>query len=207
MIISHKYKFIFFPIPKTGTHSIRFALRPYLGPKDEEHVALFHHSKLITGNFEHRKNGHISVQEIRPWFSEDQWNSYYKFTFVRNPFDRFISACFFKYPFLKKEQENLLRCRAWLKIILQKEQKNSQTIFKPQMDFISNTDGEIAVDFIGKTENINKDFCTIANHLGLKGGDLQKINSTTHNPPSYYLDPELENNLRIIYKQDFLLYK
>lgn len=206
MIISHKHKFIFFPIPKTGTHAIRFALRPVLGPEDEEHVALYHHSKLTTGNFKDRKNGHITVQEIKPWFSEDQWNQYYKFTFVRNPLDRFISACFFKYPFLVKEQQNPSKCRAWLKVILKKEQKKPSIVFKPQLSFIVDSNNKLAVDFIGKTEKFNDDFSTVCQQLALHTTELQKVNVSIHLNTSFYLDEELETNLRTNYMQDFMLY-
>jgi hypothetical protein len=46
MIISHKHKFIFFAIPRTGTHAIRFALRPFLGEEDWEQVGLFKNSLI-----------------------------------------------------------------------------------------------------------------------------------------------------------------
>ena len=40
MIVSHEHRFIFAAVPKTGTHSIREALRPQLGPDDVEQARL-----------------------------------------------------------------------------------------------------------------------------------------------------------------------
>ena len=38
MIISNRHRFIFFAVPKTGTHSVRQALRPFLADDDMEQV-------------------------------------------------------------------------------------------------------------------------------------------------------------------------
>ena len=40
-IISHQHRFVFVAVPKVASHSIRFALRPFLDDNDEEQVSLF----------------------------------------------------------------------------------------------------------------------------------------------------------------------
>jgi len=46
LIISHRRRFIFFAVPKTGTHSVRRALRALLGPEDLEQVGLFERKRF-----------------------------------------------------------------------------------------------------------------------------------------------------------------
>ena len=41
MIVSHLHRYIFVAMPKTGTHSVRQALREHLGPDGIEQVGLF----------------------------------------------------------------------------------------------------------------------------------------------------------------------
>ena len=41
MIISHQHRFIFAAVPKTGTHSVRQALREHMSEEDIEQVGLF----------------------------------------------------------------------------------------------------------------------------------------------------------------------
>ena len=41
------------------------------------------------------QHGHISLQQVRPFLGEEAFASYFKFAFVRNPFDRFVSYCAF----------------------------------------------------------------------------------------------------------------
>ena len=96
MIVSHKHKFIFIAIPKTATHAIRFALRPHLGNEDWEQVDLFHKSRLPFNDFKNINHGHISAIEAKKVLGEEVWDNYFKFSFVRNPYDRFVSYAFFK---------------------------------------------------------------------------------------------------------------
>jgi len=105
MIISHKHKFIFVAVPRTGTHSVRFALRQHLGDEDLEQVNLFTRKRMPFPEIAQKQNGHITAQEIIPHIGEDIWNRYFKFGFVRNPWDRFISVCFFLYRRKSKKYE------------------------------------------------------------------------------------------------------
>jgi hypothetical protein len=200
MIISHKHKFIFFPIPKTGTHSIRFAVRPYLDEQDEEHVALFHHSKFNIEAFNDRKNGHFSVQEIRPHLSDEIWNTYYKFCFVRNPFDRFVSTCFFNNPQIKNNPE---MASAFLKLIAKKELKNKSLFYRPQQHYLIDRNGDIAINFIGKLENMQADYELICEKIKIPMRTLDQLNTSMHENYATYYDEELEQLVVELYLEDF----
>ncbi len=66
MIISSLHKFIFVAIPKTGTHSVRQALRHHMGPQDLEQVGLFVKKHFPIPELARLQHGHLSLQQIRP---------------------------------------------------------------------------------------------------------------------------------------------
>ena len=93
MLISHQHKFITIDIPKTGTRSFRESLVP-LGVIDEFgapnlKAEFYQHDGAIRAKKQFVKNG---------W----NWNDYFKFTIVRNPWQRYFS--FFKYFKQKSER-------------------------------------------------------------------------------------------------------
>jgi hypothetical protein len=91
MIVSHKHRFIFVAVPKTGTHSVRQALREQLGDEDVEQVGLFVDKRFPWEGLAAIRHGHVSLRQVRPCLGEDAFSGYFKFAFVRNPFDRFVS--------------------------------------------------------------------------------------------------------------------
>ena len=64
MIISHAHKFVFVAVPKTGTHSVREALRPHLGEEDEEQAHLFVEKKMANPELAALRHGHISLGQL-----------------------------------------------------------------------------------------------------------------------------------------------
>ena len=62
MIISHQHRFVFAAIPKTGTHSVRQALRAHLGADDLEQVGLFVNKRFPFEELAQIKHGHISLR-------------------------------------------------------------------------------------------------------------------------------------------------
>ena len=96
MLISHKHKFITIDIPKTGTRSLRESLLP-LGVVDI----------CGTPNLDAEFYQHSCAIGVQKQFAKNNWNwnDYFKFTIVRNPWDRYFS--FFKY--FKSYGEKYLR--------------------------------------------------------------------------------------------------
>jgi Sulfotransferase family len=91
MIISHKHKFIFVHVPKTGGTSITFSLINHLGPKDVVMGCLPPFEKL---SWESKKNGglhkHSKAFEINNSMGKS-FDDYYSFAFIRNPYDLIVS--------------------------------------------------------------------------------------------------------------------
>ncbi|GGA13492.1 sulfotransferase family 2 domain-containing protein [Okeania sp. KiyG1] len=75
MLISHKHKFIFVHVQKTAGQSVTETLKKNV-PDLEKLVTQHKHGSAITG---------------RDILGVDKWNEYYKFAFVRNPWDRLVS--------------------------------------------------------------------------------------------------------------------
>ena len=84
MRISHRHKFVFFSNPKTGSESVRALLDPY---SEIAGIPLWECSP------EFPFYSHIRPVELRTIFRERGWefDDYYRFTFVRNPWARLVS--------------------------------------------------------------------------------------------------------------------
>ena len=100
MIISHKHKFIFMHTPKCAGSSIEVSLASVCDegdligpvtseglPDDYKHPNTFEEHQEETGGI---YNG-MRAEEIKNYIGDDIWNEYFKFSVVRNPWDRAIS--------------------------------------------------------------------------------------------------------------------
>jgi len=204
MIISHSRRFIFFAIPKTGTHSIRRILRPYLGEGDGEQVALFENRALPWPDVAALRHGHITAEQIRPVLGDETFNAYFKFAVVRNPFDRFVSYC----AFVSASTNGSFATspRAYMKQILTKTRPYDHILFRPQSEFVVDADGRSLMDFVGRVERLQQDCDHICDTIGVPRTELDRVNQSSHRDYREYYDDELIALVSEMYRSDLELF-
>ena len=168
-----------------------------------------------TALFVHGTQGHKTIRDYRRILGRQFW-SFYKFTFVRNPYVRLVSA----YDYLKKGgHPDYPRDRQFGSEVISAYDDFSDFVlqwlqpgrsewpmphFYPQTHFIA-LDGHLAVDFIGRMETVERDFATIAGQLG-KDAVLPKRNQTPgQRKPlaSYYEKDAVIQRVQTVYADDF----
>ena len=198
MIVSHAHRFIFFAVPKTGSQSIRAALRPQMGAGDWEQAEWGVSKRVPIAELAGIGHGHVRVAEARQWLSPEIWSSYLKFACVRNPWHRFVSCAFFKNA---KQRLFAERPQACMKLLLQRPQLTDNVFYRPQLDFLTD-DGAMAVDVILRVETLQRDFDMICDRLGLRRSLLTQLNRSDHGDPKDYLDAELIRDVARVYARD-----
>lgn len=187
-----RHKCIFVRIPKCATRSV---------------------SMSLFGNL---AGSHRTVKDYQIVFSAREFEDYFKFTIVRNPWDRLVSAFFF----LKKggvDEEDLEFSKRYLSkypdfdSFVEKGLLDDDIInwihFVPQYKFVCLRDNMLATDFVGRVESLDRDFATIANKLGIEAA-LSKINVTRSRKKdfrSYYTKRTVEI-VSEIYRDDIELF-
>jgi hypothetical protein len=203
MIISYQHQFIFFAVPKTGTHSVRQALRQHMGPGDLEQVGLFVQRRFPFPEFADTPHGHINAREIRPVLGDATFKKLFKFGFVRNPYERFVSFCAFM---TRQTGEFNQRPRAVMKSIITSQSTLDHLLCRPQYEFLVDDSGGVVMDFIGRNEQMQASFDTICSKLGLPSQVLGRANASQHRPWQDYYDDELVSLVGQVYRKDLELF-
>lgn len=203
MIISHKHAFMFFAVPKTGTHAIRRALRPHLDAGDDEQVGLFVQRSFPQPELAALGHGHLGVTQVRPVLGDELFARYFKFAFVRNPWDRFVSYC----AFMSRETGQFnAQPQAFMRYIIRDRPPLQHILFRPQHEMLCNVDGKLAMDFVGRVENLEQDFARICSHIGVTPAPLERVNASQHRPWFEYYDAELRDLVATMYRRDIELF-
>lgn len=203
MIVSHRHRFIFAAIPKTGTHSVRHALRKHLGPDDMEQARLFVEKAFPIPELARLGHGHISLTEVRPFLGEEEFAAFVKFAFVRNPFDRFISYCAFatsREGSFERDPQRVMRH------FLFNAPPHQHIIFRPQHLFVTGADGAMLADQIGKVEDMQSSYNAIAARIGIPTTPLDHANRSRRGAYRDYYDQELVDGVAKIYARDLALF-
>lgn len=203
MIISHEQRFVFVAIPKTGTHSVRRALRQHLGPNDIEQVKLFVEKDFPFSELARLGHGHITLLQVRPFFSEAVFSTYFKFAFVRNPFDRFVSYCAFI-----TRQKGLFEHdpRRVMRHFLFDQPPESHVLFQPQHGFVTDADGELLTDAVGRVEDMQASYSAICERVGIPVSRLEQVNSSRRGDYRQYYDQQLIDGVSQRYQRDLQLF-
>ena len=202
MIISGLHKFIFAAIPKTGTHAVRRALREHLGPGDMEQVGLFVQRKLPIPELARLGHGHLTLAQARAHLPPQDFDGFFKFAFVRNPFDRFISYC----AFVTREDGEFERDPHKVMREIVDDPPADHILFHPQHSFITDAAGALLTDYVGRVEEMQASYDKIAERVGIPSAALDKVNSSNRRDYRDYFDSELTDGVAKLYARDLILF-
>lgn len=203
MIISHRHGFVFAAIPKTGTHSVREALRAHMGPEDAEQARLFVEKVMPYPELAKLGHGHISLTEARPVLGEDAFTRYFKFAFVRNPWDRFVSYCAFttsKQGAFERDPQAVMRHFLFV------APPRGHLIAFPQHQFVCDADGALLADQLGRVEDMQASYDAIAARIGIPSAPLGHVNTSRHRGYRDYYDQQLIDGVARLYARDIELF-
>ncbi|EAL7231841.1 alpha-2,3-sialyltransferase, partial [Campylobacter coli] len=188
-----KYKCIFIHVPKVAGSSI-------------ERV-IYQTDKWLVG--------HVKASDYTK-FDKDKFDSYFSFGFVRNPYDRVVSA----YHYLKNDSPdpcdikwgrlhiNNLTFEEFILSLQDEEFKEeilSKNHFSFQYKYLCDKNMNILVNFIGKFEKLDNDFKKILNILRRKDS-LVHINKSKHLNYRDYYNSQTYKIIREIYRDDFEIF-
>ena len=179
IMISDEHKFIFIHIPKTGGTSIeRF--------------------------FKNRPNRMLKHKTAQDYALENPriWNQYLKFTVVRNPWDWMVSWYFWR------KQNNKLSMKEFLlnyKMVSTEQQLRE---LPKEMNFLTfvNIDNTISIDHVCRFENLQEDFNTVCDKIGIQQQRLPHKNKTKHKHYTEYYDDETREIVAEKYAKDIELF-
>jgi len=161
---------------------------------------------------------HATASQIKK-FDKKSWNKYFKFTFVRNPYTHAISYWMFdeknwsildeksKKKKVKYTKRNFVNCLKNLKKKIKNKKKNYYNM-RPFSN-IYTINGKIAVDFIGKFEDLKNDISKIQKILKLPKSKFILPHSKKNTKKNYlkYYNKESKKLVEEIWEKEFKLFK
>jgi Sulfotransferase family len=186
-MISFQKRFLFVHIPKTAGNSIQSVLRDC---SEDELVALRSEQDGVERfglrNPKYKIRKHSTLVEYRAALGETQFGALYKFTCVRNPWDRMVS-----YYFTPTQKAAAWDRKKFKKIISEAlSVADYLRLGKSEEDPFGN------VDYIMRFENLVSDFRTVCAALDISLTTLPQYNRSNREHYSRYYDDELRELVR-----------
>ena len=207
--INHNKKCIYIHIPKNGGSYISEILSKHYGFKnyylqrpDHENFCLG--KDYSVDKHENKIHGTLIYYKTSPFINniinmnEEKWNSYFIFTFIRNPYDRIVSG----WNYINKYN---IPFKNYLDIHYKSTSFNYWHVFMTQSRHMIDVNGKININYIGKIENLEDDLKIILSKIGFHTIIHQpfKKNSKSHNNYKSYYNNHILEKVNYLMKEDF----
>ncbi|MAX54374.1 MAG: hypothetical protein CL537_02480 [Alcanivoracaceae bacterium] len=184
----------------------------------DNHKCIFIHVPKTAGTsvgeaiFGNGRTGHFGWEIYRAC-SKKKFDDYFKFAFVRNPYDRVVSSFYYLSQGGKSEadkkffEEYLSGAKDFEDFVM--NYLGSPVVmswghFRPQADYLVDySSGKVMVDWLGRLESINEDFAFLREKFNCL--DIEVKNKSQRNDfRTYYSEnPAIAEKIHEIYAKDF----
>jgi len=204
MPISRAHKALFVHIPKTGGSSIEKALGMHGNwrVEDREHLfGLIQSPSLKRHAFLSNFLQHLTLTDIQKLLPE--WHYYYRFAFVRNPWEKMVSIYSNTDPnlIMQAQAQGIELNNLEFPVFIERIAKIQHIHLLAQYDFIYDKSGKCLVDFVGRFEHLKDDFETLCQTLK-RDIQLPHHNASQHKPYQAYYTEETQAWVAERYQKD-----
>ena len=191
MRLSWTHKFVYISIHKTASSTVRELLDPYsdMTSCGDKQTICYHHipAKKMKYYFDERE---------RAEEGSANWNEFFKFTTVRNPWDRKLST----FSYLKRKAQEFKKVDLGLDpswfvektLRIDEECDNFKDYLKKyckpnkkrnrQVDWVLDKNGNNMLDYVVKVENLKHGLKYAFKQIGLPEPNLVHANKSEHRP-------------------------
>lgn len=192
-MLSTKHNAIFVHIPKTGGQTITKLLA---------NPDMLFHSGIENGI----EYAHMTASQLRSLIPD--YNTLFKFAFVRNPWDRLVSEYHYRiaggsvFPYLSRPPRSFSDfVRMVAKVDVSSMQHVTVNHICPQCNFVYDS-GDLIVDCIERFEDYEAGVRRIMQRLGVTFESLPHINSTKHSHYTQHYTKKLRDIVSWLYAED-----
>ncbi len=226
MIISHSHRFIFIKSLKTAGTSLETALSNQCGGNDViVPINDFGHNRDADGQLSHRSMNadevyrrigqHVDATTIKSREPAEVWNSYFKFSITRNPWDRALSYFFWDH----RRDESLAPPKRFYHV-LGVAYDDFTPVKRKFAEFVrgrtlENNDrfyiieDELCVDFVIRYEHLEDGYREVCARTGLSTLQIPRLKTgirKKERPYTDYYDDETRDIVAELHRNDILFF-
>ena len=216
MIISHRKRFVFVHIYKTGGTTVTPRLLPYA--RLRERIASYYLTRYpvkllnVALGIQDRGNAwinglhkHASAAQVKAYLGEETYRRYFSFAFVRNPYDWLVSLYHYIGQHRLHREHRQASAMSFEDFVRREISRGAPR----QSDFITE-DGQLIVDYVGSLERLGESVSEIFARIGLPAlaeQELPRKNPSQRREDymSYY-SAGLRDAVYDYYRRDFELF-
>ncbi|HVS35446.1 MAG TPA: sulfotransferase family 2 domain-containing protein, partial [Gemmataceae bacterium] len=193
---SHWHRFVFVHVAKAAGVSVRQALGRFadrsLWRRVKRRLGWDAFSPLAA------LPAHATAVQVQRALPEEAFQRYFKFAFVRNPWDWQVSW----YHFLRQTLSHPLhavasRMRDFEEFLMWRLENDRQL----QKSFVTDPQGRLLVDFLGRFENLEQDFRMACSRIGLRVR-LPHCNRSRHRDYRWYYTDRTRELVELAWAED-----
>ena len=172
MLLSRDRRFVFIHIQKTGGVAMEKALQSVAA----DAVKSFDDLAACRDPLKRR---HLFAADLKAYLGDQEWRRYFKFAFVRNPWSRLVSW----YNMCIERPSNAFmwyvkaNARTFDDFLNMTDGPAAKTVYN-QVDYVSDDQGELLVDFVGRFETMAADFAHVCERLEINVS-LERLNASS----------------------------